>query len=67
MPVVRFNDNEEEALKAATPQVKMIEALKTNRAIGDFIVGELSKKYGDTDLGGKLINPQAISVTVKWG
>lgn len=67
MPVVRFGGTEEEALKSQKQKLEMVEALKTNRAIGDYIVGELNKKVGEVDIVSKLINPAGFHISFSWG
>ncbi len=67
MPVTRFGGSEEEKVGIAKPQLELLRALKTNRAIGDAIVSEIGNRFGSTDLGGKLGNPNAIHVSFSWG
>jgi hypothetical protein len=67
MPVTRFGGTEEEKLGASASQVELISALNTNRAIGDTIVKEIGNRFGSTDLGSRLKNPNAIHVSFSWG
>jgi hypothetical protein len=68
MPVTRFGGAEEEKLSgAAKPQLELLDALKTNRAIADFVVSELNNHFGSLDLSSKLGNPQAIHLSASWG
>lgn len=67
MPVTRFGGSEEEKVGATKAQVELLGALKTNRAISDAIMTEISTRYGSADLAGKLVNPKAIHVSFSWG
>lgn len=67
MPVTRFGGSEEERLGATTPQVELIKALNTNRAIGDSIVKEINNRFGENDISDRLQNPNAIHLSFSWG
>ena len=67
MPVTRFGGSEEEKLDTTKAQVELLNALKTNRAISDSIMTEITTRYGNTDLSSKLKDPNAIHVSFSWG
>ncbi len=66
MPVVRFGGTEEEKVKAVSPKVELLDAMKTNRAIADLVVSKLNQRF-ESDLGPKLGESQAIHLSISWG
>jgi hypothetical protein len=68
MPVTRFGGSEDERLSGiAKAQPSYLNALKTNRAIGDAIISDINKHYGENDLGDRLGGANAIHVSFSWG